>query len=83
MEVLEQKTVAIRKPHNCWGCRRLFPIKTEMEVIVNADSGRLVRTYWCGDCQKFMATLAHWQVEDGFDYGGLLEFEEYKAAIEE
>ena len=77
MDQLSLKIVKIRKPHKCWGCTKEFPVGTEMKYSVIVDQGEFSSTYWCEKCEEFLDTLEYWQLEDGFAFGDLLNFEEY------
>lgn len=77
MNVLLDMSVTTRKPHHCWGCTKEYPAKTKMRVITNTDGGCIFTSYWCQTCMDFIETLEPYQKEDGFDYGDLLNFEEY------
>lgn len=74
MTQLTLKTVKIRKPHNCWGCMKEFPIDTEMTYSVAVDQGEFSTAYWCEECEEIMSNLEEWQKEDGFLYGDFLNY---------
>lgn len=78
MDQLTLKTVKTRKPHKCWGCTKEYPAGTEMTYSVSVDQGEFSAAYWCEKCEDFMRTLEPWQLEDGFNFGDLLNFEEYE-----
>ena len=82
IEQISSNIVKTRKAHNCWGCMRTFPPKTEMEVVVSKSYGELTRCYWCSDCQEFLKKIPHIEKVDGFFFGDLLEWEEYRIYIE-
>ena len=70
MDQLTLKVVKIRKPHNCWGCTKEFPIGTEMTNSVTVDQGEFSSTYWCEECVEIMNDLEDWN-DDGFLFGEL------------
>jgi thiol-disulfide isomerase/thioredoxin len=80
MNILLDKRVITRKSHHCWGCTKEYPAKTPMQIITNTDRGRIFTSYWCQICMDFMETLEAYQKEDGFDYGDLLNFEDFPKA---
>ena len=82
MDVLSEKIVKIKKEHICHGCVRSFAKGTKMKKIVCTDEGRLINSYWCKDCIKFMKKLDDWEIEE-IDEGGLLEYDEYREKIQE
>lgn len=77
METLEDKRVITRKLHNCRGCQQLYPKGTSMRYTTNVDSGFL-HSYWCNRCVEFMKTLDPWDKMDGFAYGDLLNYDNYR-----
>ncbi len=81
MDVLSSKKVKTRKEHRCWGCMRKFPAGVEMQATTCADQGTVSTAYWCDDCSEFLDTLPMWEKEDGFGYGDLLNYEEYRDKI--
>ena len=48
--ILSVRRVKTRKPHACWGCARVMPTGTEMDVITSTDEG-ISSDYWCDVCQ--------------------------------
>ena len=68
MTVLSQKIVVTRKPHSCWGCGRVYPTGTRMNVVVNVDH-KLLRSYWCGSCGDVLSLLPSYESDDGWDFG--------------
>jgi len=81
MKILRDNRLVIRKPHNCWGCRREFPARTIMSYVVSVDGGDFNGVYWCQECSDFLKTLPSHETQDGFDYGGLLNYEEYANSL--
>jgi len=67
MDILRQEAVTTRKSHHCWGCSRKFPAGSRMDVVVSADGGSVVRTYWCSVCEAVMAEV--WDEYDGDGLG--------------
>ena len=70
MDQLTLKVVTIRKPHNCWGCTKEFPIGTEMTISVVVDQGEFSSSYWCEECNEIMNNLDDWN-DDEFLFGEL------------
>ncbi len=83
MKTISVKKVITRKPHHCWGCTALFPKGANLEICVSVDGGQIMSAYWCDTCVAFMHTLDLWDLQDGFDYGDLLNYPEYKPFIQE
>ena len=81
MDVISSKKVKTRKDHNCWGCTRKFPAGTEMQATACVDEGTVTTAYWCKECEEFMDTLPRDETEDGFRFGDLLNYEEYRDKI--
>ncbi len=77
MNILKDMPVITRKPHLCWGCGVVYPTGTTMQYVVSKDGGDFCYAYWCDTCNKFMATLEPWELEDGFPCGTLLEYDNY------
>jgi hypothetical protein len=77
METLQDRKVVTRKSHNCWGCRREYPAGTTMQLITESEGNHIMNSYWCNICMDFRATLEPYQVEDGFDFGDMLNFDDY------
>ncbi len=75
MELVTQKVVKTRKPHNCWGCTLQIPIGTLIQTVTSVDGGLIVKVYWCDKCQSFMDTLDSYDTQDGFGYGELSQDE--------
>ena len=69
MDVLDSRKVIIRKPQNCWGCRREFPKGTELVYVKLVDADGFSSCYWCPVCVSVMDNLPAWEKEDGFAYG--------------
>ena len=78
MKVISEKIATTRKPHHCWGCTREYPTRTEMNVVVSEDGGAVSRAYWCKTCDDYLQTNRNdIDFDLGFNYGDLLEFEDY------
>lgn len=75
--LFEQREVITRKPHNCWGCTEIIPIKTKVMCVTSVDAGEFVTSYWCDICDKFLRTLDYFDCENGFVYGELKFIEGY------
>ena len=78
MKCLSNETVITRKPHHCWGCTIEYPANTKMRVEVDVDGGHINRSYWCQTCNDFIKTLDSWDCMDGWEYGGLLNYDNHK-----
>ena len=76
IEIIEEKKVVIKKEHPCIGCRRKYPIGTEMQSTTAVD-GNLYHYYLCQECLDFLDSRPGYEYLDGFDEGGLLEDEFY------
>ena len=57
MNIIGQKVVKTRKPHNCWGCTKELPIGDKVEVVTSVDGGNIMTVYWCDKCQDYLDTL--------------------------
>lgn len=68
-ELLNQKIVVTRKPHNCFGCGRSFPAGTLMRSETVKDF-KLFRYYLCCTCQDLVDIM---DPQDEYYYGDLLE----------
>jgi len=75
MEYIEWKKVKIRKPHNCWGCMKVFEPPAEMERTTTIDGGTILHAYWCESCQKYSDSLPSYDKIDGFTYGELAQLQ--------
>ena len=83
MDVLDNRKVIIRKPHNCWGCRREFPKGTELTYVKLVDAGGFSSCYWCPVCESVLDGLQAWEKEDGFAYGEVIdEYENWHEVAE-
>ncbi len=77
METLSQKLVTTRKPHQCWGCEKVFPAGTKLSCVTTADGGEFNTVYWCARCQEVLQE--HGEDIDRYDDGLLLgEVAEYE-----
>ena len=76
MDVLEDKMVTTRKPHDCWGCAKKFPTGTRMWFTKTADGGGISMAWLCEECIDILDSLEAWEKEDGFDYGELLNYKQ-------
>jgi hypothetical protein len=75
---ISSKAVKTRKPHKCWGCTKEIPIGTEVARSTSVDGDRISSVYWCNTCVKYMDEhLDSWDMQDGFEYGVLREYEDY------
>lgn len=71
IEVISVKQVKTRKPHQCWGCAKTFPVGSDLWCCVNKEDV-IVRSYWCQDCQEFVENDSDFQ--DGYVFGELAGF---------
>ena len=81
MDIIADKYVVTRKPHRCWGCMRIFPVKTNMRYSVSVDGGIITGCYWCKDCDDFGKTLDYDETQDGFAMGEFLNYPEYRDKV--
>ena len=65
-EILSERKVKIRKPHNCWGCTKEFHPPAKMQVVTSVDNcdKSFSTIYWCKKCQDRYAEM---------DYEGIVE----------
>lgn len=77
METLFDKKVKTRKAHKCWGCKEDIPTGTLTQKVTTVDGGEICTTYWCNRCDKFLSDLPREDLEDGFDFGDLLNYDNY------
>ena len=80
MDTLQDKIVTTRKPHHCWGCTKLLPAKSEVQLVCCAEGGHISTAYWCETCREFLKTLKYYETMDGFDYGDLRNYDDYPKA---
>lgn len=73
MNQIDLRIVKIRKPHHCWGCKKLFNPGESLELCKTSDGGEITNTYWCESCQEKISQFEQWELEDGFGYGELIE----------
>ena len=52
IKVFKIKLVLTRKKHECWGCGKINPIKTEMINTTFSYDGRLVSVYHCTEWKQ-------------------------------
>lgn len=67
MRTLSDKKVKTRKQHQCFGCLRIFPAKSEMRRQVNTGDDGLYSVYSCPACDGLMAYFDDYG--DGFPEG--------------
>lgn len=82
MEIIEDKYVTTRVPHNCWGCKREFRKGINMRFLKNVGSGTVLNIYLCEDCDIFISGLDPDEREGDFEYGDLLNYDDYREKIE-
>lgn len=65
-EMLREKMVVTRKPHQCWSCLRKFPAGTKMRSWAAAQDGVVYGGYDCDTCRAILETQPHdaWDWED-------------------
>lgn len=77
MNIIETKNVIIRKPHNCWGCKRKFEKGKELLLVKCADNNTVYNIYWCFICDSYIQNnRSELDLDLGIDYGELVENEE-------
>ena len=54
MDILLQKYVTTRKPHECWGCGRKFQKGSSLQYVKAVDNGVISGVYWCEVCQHVL-----------------------------
>ena len=62
-DILSEKIVITRKPHNCFACGRKFEIGTKMNRQVNTHEG-ICTTYTCETCQKLLGNYSEYFIDD-------------------
>ena len=77
MDIVAEKIVKTRKPHDCWGCMKPIPISTKTQTVTSVDGGKMATVYWCEKCVEFMGTLDGYEMQDGFEYGELSKDDRY------
>ena len=75
MNLISEKKVKVRKAHNCWGCTKLFPIKSDMQVVKYSEEGHVYSVYWCKFCQSVLTK--RFEHDDTFAYSELKDTQEY------
>jgi hypothetical protein len=63
---LRESHVKIRRRHCCFGCCRLFPIGTKMQVTVSVDQGMAASFYTCETCEKIFEYIRDRVVDENF-----------------
>ena len=53
--LLNSRLVKTRKPHKCFGCDRVFPAGTIMELSSVVDDGTLFGSYLCDTCLEIVS----------------------------
>ena len=79
-DILKQKQVTTRKPHNCWGCAREFPTGTVLLFIKSVDDGLIFSIYWCEVCQEVLRECADSDSDDEYNYGEVTEYDYWEEA---
>ena len=69
--VLNDKFVKTRKPHQCFGCNRVFPSKTNMRRFSAVVKGLPTHLYFCEECHEHSKgyTDDDWEVTYQGDIG--------------
>jgi len=73
VELIVSKKVITRKPHNCWGCRKEYPVGSKLERNVSIDGGEIMIAYFCDDCQDYINNMDSLDAQDGFEYGQIAD----------
>lgn len=79
--IFKDKYVSVRRAHLCWGCGKKHEPGTRMRSITGVEEGvGFYRTWWCDVCDSFMdLPCFSWnEFEDGIEFGGLRNFDEYE-----
>lgn len=71
MQIIGDKTVKIRKPHRCFGCRRPFPVGTTMRKTDTEDGGSISTCYHCAVCSEIQSLTDFY--DDWLDEGWVLD----------
>lgn len=66
---LDHRSVKTRKQHQCWGCARMIPAGSQMDVTVSVDMGSASSAYWCLVCQDVTDQIDRDDIEDGIGLG--------------
>ena len=77
LEVLRQKVVVCRKPHECFGCGDNIAKGQQADFMVNACDGFAHNSYWCMICSTFMASPRDFP-EDEIGQGEMWEIDGYE-----
>ena len=56
-ELISTKDVVTRKPHQCFGCARQFPVGTSMRKDFVADD-KPFTAYLCETCQEVVSSMS-------------------------
>ena len=70
-DILRWKSVKTNKPHNCWGCGKEYPPKTQMISAAYADGGSAMGCYWCETCIEYMRR--YFEPGDEAEYGAIYD----------
>ena len=69
-DIIDERTVKTRKPHQCFGCREVIPTGSTVLRSTIVDGGEIYATYLCDDCVEFNKTLPSDYWMDGCYYEG-------------
>jgi hypothetical protein len=72
---LREKLVVTRKPHRCWGCRKLLPRATVCLASTNVADGEAYTIYVCRECNEYEKSEEFRKLfkERGYDFEEFLE----------
>lgn len=70
-EILSSKDVVTRKPHKCFGCNKIYPVKTSMCRQAIQDCGTVFTSYLCDTCEEVIART--FECGDEFGEGELYD----------
>ncbi len=76
--VISQQMVKTRKVHRCQGCSDAIGVGSDVERTVDTGEDRISSHYWCAICVRFMGTLPPEDLAEGFAYGDMWEYDDYR-----
>jgi len=68
-----EKIVKTRKPHQCYGCGKIFPPGIEMTYNTTVGEDGFFKGYWCDDCNEKFKKFDEWDWEN-FEPGTIEEY---------
>lgn len=72
MDVLMDKLVKTRKPHQCFGCLREMRPGSMMKYLAAVDAGEFLSVYFCAVCDEYMS-IYDFRSDDEIGEGELKE----------